>query len=433
MLEELIEKAAARIRNESGFIQVVSHYDADGIASAAIIKKSLVKLEKNFNIKIVKQIKPELIDELNEIKADLIIFSDLGSGYMEEIIKLNTDVIISDHHEITGNIAADNIIHVNPMMFESDYYSASYVTSMIAKKLGTDEVDALALVGAIGDSSNASIEKLLESEEIVQERGLKLFGRMSRPIHKALELSFDAEIPGVTGSESSAIQFLSEVGINPKNGEKWRTLSDLENDEVKTLAAAIIKERIKNGHESADDIFGYVWTLKNFEDELRDATEFATLLNCCGRLGDPQIGIDICLGKKDALEKVRELVKKYKRNIGKYLSWLKNHPEIIIHGNKAVYILAENKIHENFIGTIVSISARSMFTEGIVIGMADSEDGVKVSGRSMAVNINEVLTEAAGEVDGVSGGHCEAAGAVIPKGSEDNFIKACEEAIKKHL
>ena len=58
---------------------------------------------------------------------------------------------------------------------------------------------------------------------------------MSRPLHKALEFS---NIPGID-QESKAVQFLSEIGINPQKDGDWRTLNDLSDEEKKKLTQAI--------------------------------------------------------------------------------------------------------------------------------------------------------------------------------------------------
>ena len=51
-LEEIKEKT----------IQIISHFDTDGISSAAIMINCLKKLDQSFTLKIVKNLSEEIID-----------------------------------------------------------------------------------------------------------------------------------------------------------------------------------------------------------------------------------------------------------------------------------------------------------------------------------------------------------------------------------
>ena len=64
-------------------IHLVSHYDTDGITSAAILSKTLKRLNKQFSIKIIKQLSGEEIDLFPEDR--IIILLDLGSNNLNEL------------------------------------------------------------------------------------------------------------------------------------------------------------------------------------------------------------------------------------------------------------------------------------------------------------------------------------------------------------
>ena len=63
-IEEVCKKAAERIKSEQGTIELVSHYDADGLSAAAIMVKCLKFLEKSFNVTITKYITEEVIEKI---------------------------------------------------------------------------------------------------------------------------------------------------------------------------------------------------------------------------------------------------------------------------------------------------------------------------------------------------------------------------------
>ncbi len=421
---DLINKAIEKINSTNSLIQIVSDLDCDGIAAASIMASSLIQKDKSFQISFVKRINDRIIETLKERSPELVIFTDMGSGYLDLINKLDFNVIVLDHHQIEGS-PSENVIHINPEEVDLRL-SGSGTTYLLAKEmLKNNSLAPLAIVGTIGDVSYSTNSKLFETPLIDAEIGLNLFGRFSRPLHKALEYS---EIPGIDG-EAKAIQFLSEIGIKPQENGEWKKLNDLNDEEKRRLTDAIVKESLKHEKFSKKLIFGDVLTLKNFPDELKDAKEFATILNACANMNEPATGLALCLSNKKILETARNLLKAYRKVIGNYMRWIENNPNSIKKTEFANYILAKDFINENFIGTIVSMLFRP--AEKTLIGFGDSKDGIKVSGRSKEVNIRDIIVEAAGACGGRGGGHKTAAGAIIPSGTQEKFIENCENLLKR--
>ena len=58
-------------------IQVISHFDTDGITSATIMIQTLKKIDKKFSIIIVKNLEEQFIYDLQKNK--ITIFLDLAS------------------------------------------------------------------------------------------------------------------------------------------------------------------------------------------------------------------------------------------------------------------------------------------------------------------------------------------------------------------
>jgi single-stranded-DNA-specific exonuclease len=424
-LMELLNKASEKIKSTNNLIQVVSHLDADGICSASLIASMLMELGKTFQITVVKGIKPEIIETLKERDPKLVIFTDIGSGYLDLLKELSCDVIIIDHHEIEGS-SSENIIHINPLNFDLDFSGSGTAYLLVKEILQHNSLAPLAIVGTIGDTNYSVSSKVFETPLIEVEAGLNLFGRFSRPLYKSLELS---GIPGLDGSKS--LQFLSEIGINPQENGKWKTLNDLNVEEKMKLTDAIVKESLNNENFKKEMIFGDVLTLKQFPDELKDAKEFATILNATANMNEPAVGIALCLGSKNALEYARGIVKGYKKLISNYLRWISENPQCIKQKEFATYIIATDVINENMIGTIVSMLFKP--SEKTLIGLANAEDGIKISARSKDVDIREIIVEASKACDGRAGGHKHAAGATIPIGTEEKFIQDCEVLLRKKL
>ena len=88
MLSEIKEFAKNLIeKTDKKEILIVSHFDTDGITSAAIFARALKKLDKKFSFKIVKSLDAETINNLPKTKA--LVFLDLGSSNIEQISLLN--------------------------------------------------------------------------------------------------------------------------------------------------------------------------------------------------------------------------------------------------------------------------------------------------------------------------------------------------------
>jgi len=466
-IENIVEEAkkvADIIKLHSGSVRVVSHYDADGITSASILVRALLRENKSFHLSLVKQLNEDVIEDLSKEENSLVVFLDFGSGQLDNIQKYLLDkvnrVIISDHHQIQGSISQENrdrVIHINPVDFGiADNVSGSGMSYLIARAMNPENRDlsGLAIIGAIGDSQIGSIEEdwglsglnkeiLKDSEKtnkISVEKGLRLWGRYTRPVHKSLEYSIDPFIPGVSGSESASVQFLNELGIELKNDRGgWRTLADLSEEEQQKLASGMIKERIRGNEDNPEWVFGDVYELLDKGNEFRNANEFATLLNACGKLKKGYLGIALCLNDPESFAEVPDVLETYRKGIGKALNWVYRNKEIIKTTENANYILARNKISEHIISNVTSILSRSgMVPEKPTFAFANTDDGkVKISARASeklikdGIDLKNIIVEAVKETGGEGGGHKASAGATIPLGSEESFINCVERILKK--
>ena len=117
-LKERIKSLAQKFKQDSKNqeIQIISHFDTDGITSATIMIQSLKKLDRNFSLKIVKSLDEKFIQNLN--KEKLTLFLDLASGSLQHIKNAGLkQVFIIDHHEIEGEVPKDVEI-INPELYQ---------------------------------------------------------------------------------------------------------------------------------------------------------------------------------------------------------------------------------------------------------------------------------------------------------------------------
>ena len=457
-------KTILETAKEDGFIHVFSHLDADGIAAAGIIAKALFRLDARFRVRITQWIEDRIVGEILADKPQLVIFTDLGSGYIDLLNEklASFKIVILDHHQIVGK-ESDNFVHVNPHLHGVDgarEISGSGVAYYVAKAMDKVNVDLapIAVVGALGDLQDKYDQRMLSglNENIVEdatgsglltvEKDLIFFGRETRPIHKTLASTTSPFIQGISGEEDKSLAFLANLDIKPRHGDKWRALRDLSEEEKKRLCSALADYLLSKGlHYEVSNLIGHVYILNHEEPwtPLRDAREFAVLLNSTGRMDRSSLGIAVCMGDRGlALEGANKVLEDYRRTINKYLGWVMEKPERVRECENIYVVCGENFIDDKIIGAISSILSGSLPNpEKPLIAYANLEDEglAKISARTMdtmvnkGVNLGEVMQVASEKFHGKGGGHNVAAGAQVPVEDINDFISTVNELIGKQL
>jgi RecJ-like exonuclease len=413
-------------------IQVISHFDTDGITSGTIILHALKRLDQKFSLKIVKSLNPEFIQSLPKDKITL--FVDLASGSINHIKEAGIkEVFIIDHHEITNKNLPENINMINPQLSSKQQISSSGLAYLFAKEIDSENKDLakLAILGMIGDNLEKEIDTLnngiLEEGEIQRKRGILIYPS-TRPLNRVLEYSSNPYIPGVTGEIKGVLDLLREAGLSPENG-KYKSIIELDENEMEKLATAIL---LRNPKIKNTELIGDLFLLKMF-NKLEDARDLSAIINACSRSGRPEIAVKMCMEIPEAKKQANSTHIKYKQVLISGLKYAKETKEKI-EGNGFAIINAKEKIPDTVAGTIASILSNSkIYEEGtIVVTMAYYDDKIKVSGRNVGKqgrNVREVLAKVVNETEGEVGGHQFAAGCIISREKEEKFI----ELLKKNL
>jgi RecJ-like exonuclease len=458
---ESIKKAAATIKNidNDGIIRVISHLDADGICSASLITNALTVGLKSFKLSVVKQLSEDVLLELSKEAYSNYIFTDLGSGQYTLIEKHLSDkkVLILDHHSFDLEILKTinpSITIINPHIFGIDgamELAGSGVVYLFSEAMDEKNKNTayLAIIGAIGDVqekdgfiglNNIILKTAIGSNKIKAEKGLKWFGLETRPLHKILEYSTDPTIPGVSGSESNAFMFLHGLGIDPKKNKEWKKYNDLDQDEKMRLVSSIIMKRSKEKDPEAIIGMRYILVEEEEGSPFHDAREFSTLLNACGRMGKAEIGIAACLGDKESKEKALVVMAEYKGEIVSALRWYNDpvNKESISAGKGYIIINAEDKVSSTIIGTLASILSKSdEFAKGtFILSIARSDDdmtkvSLRVAKDDTQFDMREIINRISAGISNESGGHKNAAGAIIPSDKEKEFIMSAVKVFEE--
>jgi len=459
-----VSEAAEAIVEDAGkgsnFL-VYSHIDADGIAATSVMGAALARAEAPFRLRTVRQIDRNVVAEASAEKPDALIFVEIGSGYLDLIGSEASSrrVLVIDHHPPSGTVGP-NMIHVNPHEYGFDGardIGGAGVVYLVAKAMDQANVDlsALATVGALGDMQDKGDKRSLVSlNRSIVEDGVKagcletstdlvFYGRETKPICKAIAHATNPFLPGLSGREDQCVALLASINLPLKEGDRWRTISDLSSEEKQKLLTRVIEHFSSKGYggDLALKLIGTVYTLTHEKSwtPTRDAREFAFLLNACGRTGNQSLGISVGMGDRgQAMDEVQKVLVDYRRTLAQYMDWLSSEPSRLKE-YRAIYVVdGEDVVDEKMTGPLSSILSSNSFLnpDKAVLVLAKTKEGeTKISLRgteqliSRGVNLGLILQNLIKKYSGVGGGHDIAAGAQIPFEVKDEFIRDVDEAI----
>jgi single-stranded-DNA-specific exonuclease len=467
--------AVASILSGSSKVVVATHIDADGIAAASIAKLALDRMGVENEVSYFKKLDDGAIDSLRTRNASLTWFTDLGSGSTSKLGAV--PAVVSDHHvpDVTTSATrsgAQALLtdfagprQVNPHLHgisgASDLRGAG-ATFLVA--LAVDERNAdlssLAILGSIGDLQDQKTRRLegvnrdiltlsIACGYVDAEDDIRYFGRETRPLFKMLEYSSDPFLPGLTGNEQECIGFLLALGIELKEGDAWRTWAMLSPDEKSTIVTAL-RDHLsvrRRRQETIDRLTGetYAFTREEPGSPVRDAKEFATLLNACGRHGRAEVGLKICTGDRAAaLAEGYSLLRDHRSALSKALELAKSRG--ITRMRHIQFLDAGDEIEETIVGTVAGMLLGGSGSDRTapIVAFADSMEPsdvemVKVSSRgtqeliARGMDLSVAMRTVASSVGGVGGGHNIAAGATIPASRKKEFLDLLDEMVGSQL
>ncbi|MFB6353865.1 MAG: DHHA1 domain-containing protein [Halobacteriales archaeon] len=456
--------AAADRLQHADDVLVVSHIDADGLTSAAIATEAVRRAGVPVRTAFCDQLDADEVAAAAEAATDVVWFTDFGSGQLSHVLEHAEagafDPVVADHHQ-PADVDADPDWHVNPLLEGlngASELSGAGTTYAVARALGgaaNRDLAALAVVGAVGDMQATSGALVGANEAIVEEgvaagvvetgRDLALYGKQTRPLPKLLEYGSEVDIPGISNAEDGALRFLDGLGLELKADGEWRTWADLDREERTAVVSGLVRRAVDRG-VPAGKIDGLVGTTYELAEEapgteLRDASEFSTLLNATARYERPDVGLAVCLGDREAaLTRARRLLANHRRNLSEGLELVRQSG--ITKAAHLQWFHAGDRIRETIVGIVagMALGTEAADAERPIVAFADADEGeVKVSARGSGplvgrgLDLSAVMTEAAAAVGGEGGGHDIAAGATIPAGEEDAFLEAAGALIAEQL
>jgi len=405
-------------------MRVISHDDADGITSAALICTALRRAGIPFQATLLNRLDETVLAGLDRP----VVFCDMGSGKPETISRIKEDCFVLDHHRPVGSI---DCMHLNPHLFGIDgafeLSAAGTVYSVVRHMGDNSDLAGLALVGAMGDrqamiGANRSIlDEAVSSGAVEVRPGLKM--AQDGPVEEVFASCIEPLLQYV-GDRYAATQFLQELKISGH-------VESLEKDDLARLSSAIALKLLMQGSFAADSIVGEVIRLRH--EVVENSLEMVQLLNACGNRDVPGLGLQICLRDESALPEARKMAAEYKDHILREIALLREE-------SRALKNIRYLKMENGEAGAIVSgLGIRYLYTDLPLITLNHKEGIVKISARgnrpliSRGLDLSVAMRRATGAVGGVGGGHTIASGGSIPPGSEDRFLTILDEIVGEQL
>lgn len=446
--EKIVEAAESRKR-----ILIIGHIDADGISSASLIAYALRCLEAPYNIRILNDLTPIVLEKIKGEDYDLYVLCELGGGMLKLLENyLGSRWVLIDHHQVPeeelthpsilnawcygfdGGIdaCASTLAYFVSLTIDHSLKNFSWLPVVAALADKQDQGERRSLVGA----NKVVLEVAKDAGLVGESIDLLFYGRETRPVHEALAATTTPYIQGLTGNREACLTALSAAGINLRSDDHWRTLSELTKEEKQKIVDLLIPYI---GGRGVDELIGYVYTLLK-EDEvspLRDAREFGTVLNACGRMGKGGLGVGLCLGDRGySLTEAEKVLAAYRQIINRAVKLLTEDETRVIKHQLFNLIIADDLINTEMLGSISSIlSTIPKFSDKpLFLTTKTKEGGLRISARLGAaykgeVNIGLTLRKVAEKVNGQGGGHRAAGGATLTYMEHKELVSLIQEVL----
>ena len=429
---------AADIVRSHDFIQVFSHYDADGVSSAAIIANALLRAGKEFRVTLFTTLNDFNMGIISRTKADCMIISDLGASYIDQLDELDSEIVVLDHHTVISK--AKKVCYANPHLYGIDGMTSGCGATMsllfaITLDEGNWDLVQLAFAGIAGDRQH--INGLSGLNTYLLEQGVKRGFIEEVPgslipagdLMTELFLVTDPYIRGVSGNAEGVSKILEDAGI--KHGKSFMDLTEEEKRKLSSLIAVKLTEQgvqLSSMNEVARDRY----FLKGMN---MDAEVLSSILNGCGRSGVGGMGIAAGMGDKRAMELGAELTRESARLV------VENMVALDEKGlNQRKYFQWFDSTDSGFTGMLCGIAMQSIGdSDKPTIGLNQSNDPVNISSRGMwgqlekGIDLSVAMREACAAVGGSGGGHRIASGGSVPADKVEEFLDILDGIFERQL
>lgn len=443
-LTQRARRAADAVQAADGLLRVVTHYDADGLASAGVLAHTLRRAQTPFVLTVAKRLDADVVARAAEGDAALLVFADMGSGQADLFADAGVAgrTVVLDHHVPADG--ADDVglaAHVNAHLggVDGTYAAcAATVCHLVAVTLddGNWDLARLALAGVCGDRQerlgvaglNAWVAYEAAARGVVaRETALRL---PAGPLGEGLARATDPFVLGLSGRPEQARAFLDDLELDPDAA--WE---DLDGEARRRLTSRLVAQLLAAGCRAdlARELVGPRFTFAAPFRGVGDAGRLAELLNAAGRFDHIGDGLGFLLGQPDVAGRLENAARGYRDRV---LEETLRVAEAGADVRRAVQVVEVERAA--LTGTVCGIAMNGFLDQDratVALHREPGEDDVKLSARGTrrlverGLDLAEACRVAAGKVGGNGGGHTIAAGATVPLDRLEAFLEAVDEVV----
>lgn len=439
-LSRRLEDAAALLKSHKGQVRIFSHYDPDGIGSAAVACRMVKRLGLGFQATLSHNLDDRTLEDIRSDtpESHLIIFSDMGSSKVTQLDDFPNNIIVIDHHQPEKE--GERIIHLNPHLFGIDgAREASASSFILALAVTVDQANwdmiGPALAGAVGDRQNLGGFRGYNEDLVTTAAARGIVKPESMPnlkggtIYDSLIESPEPYFKGITGRKRETSHLLKWLGF-----EKDSQISQLDGEKKKFLSSICSLRLLRQG-AVPEAIGDFVMTRYWLYDWNMYADQLSSLFNSCSRQGEQSLGLALALGDKEAMEKAAKHEAVHRDFIIQKLR------ELEAELPKAMKHIQHFKATEvNYAGVLAGLGVLYFFdSTKPTFGLAEKDGMLHVSARAprsllkAGLNLGTACNQAATKFGGAGGGHDIAAGATLPLESEAKFLKEMDRIVGEQM
>jgi single-stranded DNA-specific DHH superfamily exonuclease len=428
ILHKGIDKA-----KEEGYIRVLAHYDGDGVSSSIILLNLLERWKIKYHLSFIKNLDNEGFRSLYEEEAaPLTIIVDAGSSQLSSITDYSNYIVL-DHHfyekrEYSGiNINARDY-GINGTR-EACGATMAFIFALVADENNKD-LFPFFMSGVMADKQDigglSGLNKKIYDEynSYKTHHTLNLEGNIA----DAITYSIDPFFYGLTGHPEDVKKLLEDSKIDPE-----KNVIDLTTDENKILGNKLALTILKNN--TGSDAIKYLESDVLYFDNIGfSSKELNSIVDGNARIGMQSLPVQYFLGDNSVGSEMLANVKIFKTKLIDYI--YRANKELKEEKYLRYFYAPESEMAGPIAGAIALYTVKP---DKPVIGFNAGTDDIKISSRgsrhsvSRGLNLSEVMKSACAAAGGSGGGHDIAAGGVIPRGKEKQFLEAAGEIIKSQI
>lgn len=430
----MLKEGAKRIL-EHKYVRVLAHFDGDGGSAAIILTSALRRKGIRFHLGFIKSLDGESFRQRIEEYPDVFtIIVDAGSD-QARFIEDYENVVILDHHFFQENSFKG--LNINARQFGIDgTRGACGATMGFVMALAMDETNVdlmpFLLSGVISDKQDIGGFTGL-NQDLFEHYGKKLktahtLNLEGSTLLDGITYSTDPFFLDLSGKPENVKSTLESLEIDPQ-----KNIFDLTEDEKQRTAEYLASKLLKQN--AGSEAIKYLENdLIRFDDLGYTSKELSTIVDGNAKVGMNSVPIIYFLGDTTQKEDMINNWRIFKTKLIEYT--YRAYKEVFEEGNVRYFYAPESEMAGAISGILMLYLMKQ---DKPLIGFNAGNDDTKVSSRGTrrqvqkGLNLSLVMRESAKEVGGSGGGHDIAAGAVIPRGKEKQFVETANRIIGEQL